>query len=140
VIAGTLDGVSAATDLAKARGANRVLPLAVGGAFHTPLMAPAQSALDGALAATAFVTPEVPVVANVDATVHADGSWPPLLSAQLCQPVRWRQSLGQLAELGVTEFIEIGPGDALTGMVKRTRPDAKRHAAGTPEQVDDLAG
>jgi [acyl-carrier-protein] S-malonyltransferase len=141
VIAGTSEGVGAAGEAAKRRGATRVLPLAVGGAFHSPLMAPAQPALDAALASTPFATPELPVVANVDAGVHADDRWRPLLSAQLCQPVRWRQSLTCLAQLGATEFVELGPGDALTGMVKRTLDGAHRHAAGTPEQVDAvLAG
>ena len=140
VIAGTNEGVAAAGDVAKQRGATRVMPLAVGGAFHSPLMAPAQTTLDAALAKAPFRSPLVPVVANVDAEAYTDAEWRARLASQLCQPVRWRQSLSRLAELGATEFVEIGPGEALTGMVKRTLPTALRHAAGTPEQVDDLLG
>ena len=138
VIAGTSEGIAGAGDAAKRRGATRVLPLAVGGAFHSPLMAPAQPALDAALESAPFASPDLPVVANVDAEVHADDGWRPLLAAQLCQPVRWRQSLMSLARLGATEFVELGPGDALSGMVKRTLDGAHRHAAGTPEQVDTI--
>jgi [acyl-carrier-protein] S-malonyltransferase len=135
VIAGTPDGLEAASAATKAAGAARVIPLAVGGAFHSPLMAPAQPALDTALAGTAFGHAKIPVVTNVDALPHTEADWPALLSAQLCRPVRWRESLVQLASAGVTHVIELGPGDALTGMVKRTIPDVARHAGGTPAQV-----
>jgi [acyl-carrier-protein] S-malonyltransferase len=138
VIAGTHDGVAAAGEAAKRRGATRLLALTVGGAFHSPLMTPAQPALDAALAAAPFRTPEIPVVANVDAEAHRDDGWRPRLAAQLCQPVQWRQSLIRLAQLGATEFVEIGPGDALTGMVKRTIADAQRQAGSTPEQIDAI--
>ena len=72
-------------------------------------MAPAQGRLDAALAAAAFGPAAVDVVANVDAAAHRDG-WPGLLSAQLVSPVRWRESLLTLAGLGVTHFLELGPG------------------------------
>jgi [acyl-carrier-protein] S-malonyltransferase len=135
VIAGTPEGVSAAGEAAKVLGAKRVMPLPVGGAFHSPLMAPAQARLDAALATVAYGPAQVEVVANVDAVAHLDG-WAQLLSAQLVSPVRWRESLLIAAGLGVTHFLELGPGTELSGMVKRTVPDAKRANVSTP---DDLA-
>ncbi|HLI01185.1 MAG TPA: ACP S-malonyltransferase, partial [Acidimicrobiales bacterium] len=135
VIAGTVKGVSAAGAAALQRGAKRVLPLPVGGAFHSPLMASAQGRLDVALAGVAFATPSVPVVANVDAQPHTSG-FGPLLSAQLALPVRWRESLETMAGLGASLFVELGPGAELSGMVKRTVPGATRVNVATP---DDLA-
>jgi [acyl-carrier-protein] S-malonyltransferase len=97
VISGTPDGIEAATSRAKALGARKVLPIPVSGAFHTPLMLPARDRLRAALQAVTFHAPEVPVVANVDARVHqGSAEWPRLLSAQLCSPVRWRQTLETL--------------------------------------------
>jgi [acyl-carrier-protein] S-malonyltransferase len=141
VIAGTPAGVEAAGERAKHLGAKRVMPLPVGGAFHSPLMAPAQPRLDAALAAAAaaaaFGSPAVPLVANVDAETHDDAQgWPGRLSAQLCQPVRWRETLLRLAGLGATHFVELGPGTELSGMVKRTVEGAGRSNVATP---DDLA-
>ena len=135
VIAGTVDGVAAASEAAKAAGAKRVLPLAVGGAFHSPLMAPAQQRLDAALAAAAFAAPTVPVVTNVDATPTSEG-FDDALRRQLTAPVRWRESLQVLAGLGVTRTLELGPGAELSGMVKRTIEGVERANVATP---DDLA-
>jgi [acyl-carrier-protein] S-malonyltransferase len=137
VIAGTVAGVAAAGKAATELGAKRVVPLAVGGAFHSPLMARAQSRLDAALAGTAFAPAEVDVVANVDAGAHRDG-WAPLLSAQLVSPVRWRQSLLTLSGLGVTHFLELGPGSELSGMVKRTVDGSERAHVITPEHLEGL--
>lgn len=137
VIAGSTVGVDRASAAARDLGAKRVMALAVGGAFHTPLMAPAQDRLDAAVAAASFSGPSVACVANVDALAHGDADdWRRLLSAQLASPVRWRQSLTQLAELGVTTFIELGPGSELSGMVKRTVQGAVRANVAAP---DDLA-
>jgi [acyl-carrier-protein] S-malonyltransferase len=136
VIAGTNEGVAAAGEAAKARGAKRVVPLPVGGAFHSPLMTPAQDRLDAALSAAVFGTAGYDVVANVDAVPHRDG-WVALLSAQLVSPVRWRESLLTLASLGVTHFLELGPGTELSGMVKRTLDDSTRANVASP---DDLLG
>ena len=98
VIAGTEEGIGLATAHAKELGARKVLPIPVSGAFHTPMMLPARTRLRKALGDVTFHAPEVPVVANVDARVHTDpAEWPGLLSAQLCSPVRWRQSLEVLS-------------------------------------------
>lgn len=136
VIAGTVAGVQAAGDEAGRLGAKRVMPLAVGGAFHSPLMAPAQAQLDEALGAATFAISERDVVANVDASPHRDG-WPRLLSDQLVSPVRWRESLLTLQQVGIGHFLELGPGTELSGMVKRTVDGAARANIATP---DDLAG
>lgn len=136
VVAGTEAGVAEACDAAKALGAKRVIPLPVGGAFHSPLMGPAQARLDAALSAARFTPSRLDVVANVDATAHRDG-WREHLSAQLARPVRWRESLLAMAALGADTFVELGPGAELSGMVKRTVPEAKRVSIASP---DDFAG
>jgi len=136
VVAGTHDGVAAASAAAKEHG-GKVMALAVGGAFHTPLMGAAQPALDAALATAPFADGACPVVANVDASPHTAASeWPALLSAQLCSPVRWREGTAALAALGVTRVVELGPGGVLSGLVKRTAPSLERVSLATP---DDLA-
>lgn len=136
VVAGTAAGVEAATAAATAAGARRVLALRVGGAFHSPLMAPAQDRLDAALAEARLSAPRVPVVANVDATAHTDGL-AGLLSTQLVSPVRWRPTLLTLAGMGVDRTLELGPGTELSGMAKRTLDGVARANVATP---DDLAG
>jgi [acyl-carrier-protein] S-malonyltransferase len=139
VIAGSPAGVEEAGARSKDLGAKRVMALPVGGAFHTPLMAPAQDRLDQALAAAHFGPASVPVVANVDATAHpGEAGWPALLGRQLCQPVRWRQSLLALEALGVDHFIELGPGTELSGMVKRTVAGATRLTVAGPEDLAAL--
>lgn len=137
VIAGTKSGVEEAAERARRLGAKRVIPLAVGGAFHTPLMGAAQAALDHALGGATLGDAAVACVANVDAEVHRAGAeWRALLSEQLTSPVRWRPSLLRLSELGVTTFVELGPGTELSGMVKRTVAGATRANVAAP---DDLA-
>jgi [acyl-carrier-protein] S-malonyltransferase len=139
VIAGTVEAVKTASELAKTMGARRVLPIPVSGAFHTTLMSAARSTLRKALAEVRFGPPEIPVVANVDARVHMDpAEWPGLLSAQLCSPVRWRQSLETLAGLGGSVFVELGPGGVLTGLARRTLPDVVTVSVAEPNDLDRL--
>ena len=139
VIAGTVGGVATATDRAKELGARKVLPIPVSGAFHTPLMLAARPRLRAALESAVFHSPEVPVIANVDARVHTDpGGWPGLLSAQLCSPVRWRQTLETLAGRGATAIVELGPGAVLTGLIRRTVPDIRAVSVAVPEDLDKL--
>ena len=139
VIAGSPEGVAAAGLIAKELGAKKVMPLAVSGAFHTPFMAPARDRLRKAIAEAQPRNSEIPVVSNVDALAHNVGAeWTSLLSAQLSSPVRWRHCLLTLADLGVTEFAELGPGGVLTGMAKRTVENARTIAVATPEDLDKL--
>ncbi len=139
VIAGTASGVANGSERAKELGARKVLPIPVSGAFHTQLMLPARARLRQTLEGVTFHSPEVPVVANVDARVHTDPTeWPGLLSAQLCSPVRWRQSLETLGGRGTTILAELGPGGVLTGMVRRTIPDVRGVAVAVPADLDKL--
>jgi len=139
VIAGTVAGVASATQKAKELGARKVLPIPVSGAFHTQLMLPARARLRDSLESVEFHSPEVPVVANVDARVHTDpAEWPGLLSSQLCSPVRWRQSLETLSGRGASSIGELGPGGVLTGMVRRTIPDVRGVAVAVPADLDKL--
>jgi [acyl-carrier-protein] S-malonyltransferase len=137
VIAGTHQGVAEAGHAAAAAGARRVIPLQVGGAFHTPLMSPAQPALEQALRQARFRPPSCPVVANVDAKPHADG-FAELLSAQLCAQVRWRESLETLANSGVRLLVELGPGTELSGMARRTVPEVARANVAGPGDLASL--
>ncbi|MGH9247204.1 MAG: ACP S-malonyltransferase [Acidimicrobiales bacterium] len=139
VIAGDLDNVEAAGVVAKELGAKRVMPLAVSGAFHTPFMAPARDRLTKALREIDLRDSDVPVVSNVDALAHTKGGeWATLLSAQLCSPVRWRQTLHGLERDGVTTFVELGPGAVLTGLAKRTVAGARAHSVSVPDDLDTL--
>ncbi len=139
VIAGSPDGVSAAADHAKELGAKRVMPLQVSGAFHTPFMTAARDRLREALADADPRDTDVPVVSNVDSLAHdRGGDWAKLLSAQLSSPVRWKQCLLALADAGVTDFAELGPGGVLTGMAKRTVDGARTISVATPDDLDKL--
>jgi [acyl-carrier-protein] S-malonyltransferase len=139
VIAGTVEGVAAGGARAKELGAKKVLPIPVSGAFHTQLMLPAREGLRRVLGSVEFHSPEIPVVANVDARVHTDPSeWPGLLSAQLCSPVRWRHTLETLAGRGATVVVELGPGGVLTGLVRRTTPDVQAVTVAVPDDLDKL--
>jgi [acyl-carrier-protein] S-malonyltransferase len=139
VIAGSVEGVAAAGAVAKELGAKRVMPLQVSGAFHTPFMTAARDRLRKAIADADPRDTEVPVISNVDALPHYTGAdWSTLLSAQLSSPVRWKHCLLALEALGVTEFVELGPGGVLTGMAKRTVEAARTISVSTPEDLEKL--
>ena len=139
VIAGSVEGVERASEVAKELGAKRAMPLQVSGAFHTPYMTAARDRLRTAIAAAAPRDTEVPVVSNVDALAHGTGEeWASLLSAQLSSPVRWKHCLLSMAEAGVTGFVELGPGGVLTGMAKRTVESARTISVATPDELDRL--
>lgn len=139
VIAGTAEGIDKASESAKELGAKRVMPLPVGGAFHSPLMAAAQKPLDSALSAAPWPSKPiaVPVVANVDAAPHTKG-FQSVLSSQLCSQVRWRESLTTLSGLGADHYLELGPGTELSGMVKRTVEGAARANVAKPDDLSKL--
>ncbi len=139
VIAGSPIGVDLAGDHARDLGAKKVMPLPVSGAFHTPYMSSARVPLRSAIAAADPRDIEVPVVSNVDALPHHEGKeWASLLSAQLSSPVRWKQCLLELEDLGVVEYAELGPGGVLTGMAKRTVAGGRTISVATPEDLDKL--
>ena len=139
VIAGTPEAINAAATIARELGAKRVMPLQVGGAFHTPFMAPARDRLSKAIDRTEFRDSHGIVVANVDAAVHPEGTdWPDLLKAQLTSPVRWRQTLAQLDSAGFTTYVELGPGDVLSRLVKRSLKGRKPLSVSTPDDLDNL--
>lgn len=120
VISGSKEAVLAACERFKAEGAKRALPLAVGGAFHSPLMEPARRELAGAIDATPVSAPRCPVYQNVTALAETD----PVrikenLLLQLTSPVRWTGSVRNMLAAGAGSFLEIGPGTVLQGLVKR---------------------
>jgi [acyl-carrier-protein] S-malonyltransferase len=136
VIAGSEEGVAKASELAKELGAKRILRLPVSGAFHTPYMAPARDRLRKAIAEANPRDTDVPIVSNVDALPHDRGAeWSSLLSAQLSSPVRWKHCLMALADLGVTDYVELGPGGVLTGMAKRSVNAARTVSVATPDEL-----
>ena len=120
VISGNIEAVNAACDKLKAAGAKRALVLPVGGAFHSPLMQPAQEELQKAIESTEFHTPCCPIYQNVDAQAHTDAAEIKAnLIAQLTASVRWTYEVQNMIAAGATEFIECGPGKALQGMIAK---------------------
>jgi len=137
VIAGGRDAVARAGERAKAMGAKRVIPLPVSAPFHCALMKPAEDRLAPELRAIPAHTPRVPIVANVDAELKRDA--PAAIEAlvqQVSSPVRWEMVVRRLASEGVTTYVEVGPGTALSGMVRRIQREATVVNFGSP---DDLA-
>ncbi|RYC68480.1 ACP S-malonyltransferase [Spirosoma sordidisoli] len=123
VISGSMAGIELAGERLKATGARRVLPLAVGGAFHSPFMEPARDEFAQAVTNMTFAQPRCPVYQNVDARPATDPAQIKAnLIAQLTSPVRWTQSVEQMVTDGATEFIESGPGKVLQGLVKKISP------------------
>lgn len=120
VISGSSAGVEKASEQLKEAGAKRVIPLSVGGAFHSPLMQPARDELAEAIRDTNFQTPRCPIFQNVDArsTIDVDAIRTNLI-AQLIAPVRWAQSVSAMIDAGATTFVECGPGKVLQGLVKK---------------------
>jgi [acyl-carrier-protein] S-malonyltransferase len=125
VIAGATAAVQRAGERAKALGAKRVIPLAVSAPFHCALLKPAEERLEPELRALAAQDPRVPVVANVDAEPKRDAaSAIDALVKQVSAPVRWEQVVRRLASEGVTNYVEVGPGTVLSGLVKKIHKDA----------------
>ncbi|MDR1672161.1 MAG: ACP S-malonyltransferase [Bacteroidales bacterium] len=129
VISGSIAAVDDACEKMKSAGAKRVMKLQVGGAFHSPLMEPARVDLEKAISETDFSIPVCPVYQNVNAQPVVD----PLqiqanLMAQLTATVRWTQSVKNMITAGATEFIEVGPGKVLQGLIKKAYPDVNVEA------------
>lgn len=140
VLSGHRVAIASAGELALAAGARRVLPLSVGGPFHSVYMEAAAADFEGPVARAAVRQPRVPIVLNTTATGTTDpGVLKDELPLQITRPVRWEESLLALGEMGCDIFVELGPGQVLTGMVKRTLPQATALAAGNPETVAKVA-
>lgn len=130
VISGSMKGIELAMEKLKAAGAKRVLPLKVGGAFHSPLMEPARLELETAIDKTPFHTPICPIYQNVSALPSTD----PMqikqnLIDQLTSPVRWTQTIINMINDGAREFIEVGPGNVLQGLIKKISTDINAYSA-----------
>ncbi|MCW3076421.1 MAG: malonyl CoA-acyl carrier protein transacylase [Bacteroidetes bacterium] len=126
VISGSIEGVNQACEKLKAAGAKRALILPVGGAFHSPLMEPARIELESAINTTNFNSPVYPVYQNVSASaVSNPDTIKKNLIAQLTLPVKWTQSVQQMVTDGATQFIEVGPGKVLQGLVKKISAGAE---------------
>lgn len=120
VISGTREAVGEACVKLKEAGAKRALPLSVGGGFHSPCMASAKEELQRAIEQTVFEAPRCPIYQNVDALPHTSPEEIKAnLIAQLVSPVRWTQSVQNMASAGAAEFVELGPGKVLTGLVSK---------------------
>src|SRR5205809_3182380 len=126
VISGELEKIDRARELARAKGAKKALPLPVAGAYHSSLMAGAQPKLQAALAGVPFQPPSVTVISNVTARPHGSvAEIQSLLVRQVTAPVRWEESMRYLVAQGFTRFVELGPGTALSGLMKRLDNNAR---------------
>ncbi|CAM3344436.1 ACP S-malonyltransferase [Empedobacter falsenii] len=130
VISGEIEAVNLACEKLKELGAKRALVLPVGGAFHSPLMKSAEEELAKAIEETTFNTPICPVYQNVTTTAITDpAAIKKNLIAQLTAPVKWTQSVQQMIADGATEFIEVGPGNTLQGLVKKINREVSTSSA-----------
>lgn len=139
VISGDVDAVGRAMEEAPGRGAKRVIPLNVSGAFHSPLMETAQEGLRTHLESIEFLDPAFPVVSNVTAAPVTSGSTArELLVEQLTSPVRWAQSVTAMVESGADRFLELGPGNVLCGLNRRNARGTECASLGEPADLDRL--
>jgi [acyl-carrier-protein] S-malonyltransferase len=136
VVAGSAEALDALRAALADAGGGKVVTLNVGAAYHSPHMQPAVAPFGAALDAAAFADAAMAVVANVDAAPHtAAADWPDLLRRQIVSPVRWRETVGTLAGLGVTDVVELGASPVLTGLVKRTDRSLARRSVSRPEDL-----
>ena len=139
VFSGDVLGINWIARAAKKKGARRVMPLKVSAAFHSPLMQPAAADFGAALEETRFSRPAFPVVSNVTAQAVEDpGEIRELFVRQLTSPVRWIDCIATMRRMGVTDFVELGPGKVLTGLNRRNARGIPTRALGTPESIDSM--
>jgi [acyl-carrier-protein] S-malonyltransferase len=140
VISGDVAAVRRAMENAKEAGAKRAIQLNVSGAFHSPLMEVAEAGLADQLASIEFRAPSFPVVSNVTASpVTAVTQSLDLLRRQLTSPVRWTMCVATMREHGVARFIELGPGNVLTGLLRRIDREAEGRSIGTAAEIEGVA-
>ena len=140
VISGPKEALARALDLAQARGARKVIPLRVGGAFHSSLMRPALDGMRDAMTQVSMRAPTIPVIGNCTGQPLTDvEAIQEELLEQLCRSVQWNQSVRYMAGQGVHTFLEIGPGRVLTGLVRRIDSDARTVNVGEAKALESLA-
>jgi len=139
VISGTRQAMVRAMDLARAMGARRAIALSVSGAFHSRLMQPAAEGMANAISGLKFRYPSIPIVANSTAqpVTTADGVREELMR-QLCQCVQWQRSVEYMMDAGVSTFIEIGPGEVLSGLIKRISDQVQTLNVGDAESISAI--
>jgi [acyl-carrier-protein] S-malonyltransferase len=139
VISGEKKHVAMALDMAMARGARKVIPLKVAGAFHSDLMEPAREGLINAISVMDFGEPTIPIVGNTNfQRLDTSEQIKSELVNQLCNCVNWKQSIDYMIDSGVSKFIEFGPGKALAAMVRRINPDCKISSVDSIQSVEKL--
>ena len=135
VVSGETAAIAEVTEILKAKGVKRIMPLTVGGAFHSPLMEPARKELAEAIGKVDFKKPVCPIYQNVDAKPHSEPSEIKAnLLMQLTSPVRWTLSVKNMVADGASVFTEFGPGKVLSNLVKRIAPDVEASPFETPEE------
>ena len=137
VISGQKAAVEAATEKLKERGARRVIPLAVSGAFHTSLLQEASQKLEQVLQTYTFASPDVPVITNVSG-VQETRDLKEVLKEQICHSVQFTQSIETMLAMGIDTFIEIGPGHSLSGFVRKTSRDVKTYSIDTVADMEKV--
>ena len=141
VISGDRLAVARAMDLASARGAKRTIPLPVSGAFHSSLMAQAREGLAEAMGALEFKDPSTPIIANSDcATLTSGEQVKEELVKGLCQCVRWKQSVRSMVDSGINEFVELGPSNVLSGLIRRIDRAVHAVALSDPASIEKQSG
>ena len=139
VISGHRAAVERAIEISRTKGIRRAMLLPVSAPFHCALMAPAADAMAEAFEQTPPKTPFMPIVANVSASKETDPSrLADLLVKQVTATVRWRECIGAMVDLGATNFVELGAGKVLSGLIKRIAPDCTGTAASTPAEIEAL--
>jgi len=140
VISGAVENLGKATDLAKAKGAHRAIPLQVSGAFHTPLMQSAVNGMYEIIANLPFSEPNIPIIGNTTAQpLNTTDLIKEELLQQLCNCVQWQSSIEYMVANGASTFIEIGPGKVLTGLTKRINRSVKLLNVGDAESVKNIS-
>ena len=140
VISGSVETVKAASEQAQQKGAKRVIPLEVGGAFHSRLMEPAAARLEKALQSTRLGDLRCRVVSNVTGSFYSESAQAvTLLTEQLTNPVRWVSCMQTLLKSGIRNFLELGAGTVLKGLLRKIDPEAQMISVGTADQVREAA-
>lgn len=140
VLSGTKEGLERAAEACKAGGIKRLLPLKVAGAYHSRIMAPAGDALNRELATASLEAPKLTVIANVDVEAHVAGAdMAERLVRQVSGTVRWRETMAKLAELGVTEVIELGPGGVLAKLATQNVKTMEARGGMSRDEIQAIA-